>query len=80
MAPNGVIEDEKLRGLNLDLAGRHLRIDRVLIAQANRAHRGDNIFRSNGLALKCPSGVSSLSSTTWAMPERSRTSRKIRLP
>ena len=76
-----VVEDAQLGGLDLDFAGRHLGIDGVLVAQAHLAHGGDDVLRAAPASpLAWPSGVSSLSSTTWAMPLRSRTSRKIRLP
>ena len=75
-----VVEDAQFGGFDLDFAGRHLGIDGILAAQADLADGGDDILRPHLLAFEWPSGVSSLSSTTWAMPLRSRTSRKIRLP
>jgi hypothetical protein len=50
------------------------------VAQAHLADGGDDVLRPDLLALQVAVGVSSLSSTIWAMPERSRRSRKMRLP
>ena len=46
-----VVQDEQLRGLDLDLAGRHFGIDGVLVAQAHLAHGGDHVLGAHLLAL-----------------------------
>ena len=51
-----IVQHAQLRRLNLDLARRHLGIDRVLVAQPHLAHRGDHVLRPHLLALRVPFG------------------------
>ncbi len=41
----GVVQHQQLLGGDLDFAGRHLGVDHILAAQANRAHHGHHVFR-----------------------------------
>ena len=49
-----VVQNPQLRRLNLHLAGRHLGIDRILVAQPHFAHRGHHVLRPHLLALEMP--------------------------
>jgi hypothetical protein len=75
-----VVQDEKLRHFDLDIARRELDVVRAFRSAYNRTFNGDHEFAAIDFAFACASPAVSSLTTTCVMPSRSRRSINVKTP